>query len=78
MGIATGGDNMLQNDLQQMRIEMIALLERLASLLNTNKEKKVFIINNYDQILSVFEERRIACEEVQKFDDLLMQQNPDC
>jgi hypothetical protein len=74
MGIATGGDNMLQNDLQQMRIEMIALLERLASLLNTNKEKKVFIINNYDQILSVFEERRIACEEVQKFDDLLMQQ----
>jgi len=74
MGIASGGDNMLQNDLQQMRIEMISLLERLASSLNSNKEKKVFTINNYDQILNVFQERRIVCEEVQKFDDLLMQQ----
>ncbi len=26
------------------------------------------------QILSVFQERRIMCEEVQKFEDLLMQQ----
>jgi hypothetical protein len=74
MGVGGGGDLMLQNDLQQMRYEIIAMLERLAQQIPNSKEKKVFIINNYDQILSVFQDRRITCEEVQKFDDLLMQQ----
>ena len=72
MGIGGGGESMLQHDLQQLRIEMIGLLERLACLLPTSKDQRVFFINNYDLILSVFQERRVVCEEVQRFEDLLM------
>ncbi len=72
--IGGGGDNMLQNDLQLMRQEIIALLDRMSLLFPNAKERKVFLINNYDQILSVFQERRISSEEIQKFDDLLMKQ----
>eukprot|EP01038_Epipyxis_sp_PR26KG_P011064 gene11064-14850_t len=74
LGVGGGGENMLQYDIQQMRTEMIVLLERLAESLPTSKDRRVFFINNYDQILSVFQERGILSEEVQKFDDLLMQQ----
>ena len=52
----------------------IALLEKLSALLPNQKERRVFFINNYDQILSVFQERNIMCEEVQQFEDLLMKQ----
>jgi hypothetical protein len=74
MGIGGGGENMLQHDLSQLKTEMITLLEKLAGLLTNPKERRVFFINNYDQILSVFQERRVSSEEVQKFEDLLMQQ----
>lgn len=73
-GIGGGGESMIQNDLHQIRIEMIGMLGKLANLLPVPKERIVFLINNYDQILLIFEERRIMCEEVQKFEDLLMQQ----
>jgi hypothetical protein len=53
---------------------MADLLERLSSLLPTTKDKKVFLVNNYDQILSVFQERHVNNEEVQKFEELLLQQ----
>lgn len=49
-------------------------MERLSSLLPTTKDKKVFLVNNYDQILSVFQERHVNNEEVQKFEELLLQQ----
>jgi hypothetical protein len=74
MGVGGGGEHMLLHDLQQMRVEMVALLEKLSSLLPSAKEKKVFFINNYDQILSVFQERRVVSEEVRRFEDLLMHQ----
>ena len=41
---------MLLQGLQSLRIEVVALLERLAGLLNSSKEKKVFFINNLDQV----------------------------
>ena len=66
---------MLSQDLQQMRVEIISLLDRLASLLPGSKEQKVFLINNLDQILSIIQERRVTInEDLQKFEDLLMQQ----
>ena len=74
MGVGGGGETMLQNDLQQLRVEMVGLLERLSALLTHSKERRVFFVNNYDLILSVFQERRIICDEVQKIEDLLMQQ----
>jgi hypothetical protein len=75
LGIGGGGDSMLMGDLQQLRVEMVALLEKLALFLPGPKEQKVFLVNNYDLIVSVFQEKRLhANEEVQKFEDMLMQQ----
>jgi len=66
---------MLSQDLHQMRVEIISLLDRLASCLPGSKEQKVFLINNLDQILSIIQERRVPInEDLQKFEDLLMQQ----
>ena len=74
-GIAGGGENMLMMNLKQLRVEMIGLLERLGSQLGGNKEQKVFLINNIDQMLSVFQERRVMSEEVEKLEDMLMHQS---
>lgn len=73
-GIAGGGETMLLTDLQQIRVEILGLLERLSSQLPTSKERKVFIINNVDQMLQVFQERRVMSDEVQKLEDMLMHQ----
>ena len=74
MGIGGGGEHMVLHDIHQMRAEITLLLEKLAQLITNPKEQKVFFINNFDQILSVFQERRVVSEEVQKFEDILMQQ----
>ena len=74
LGVGGGGENMLANDLQTLRTELVGLLERLSASLSHSKERRVFFINNYDLILSVFQERRLLCEEVQRVEDLLMQQ----
>ena len=74
-GIAGGGENMLMMNLKQLRVEIINLLERLGSQLSSGKEQKVFLINNIDQMLSVFGERRVMSEEVEKLEDMLMQQS---
>lgn len=73
-GIGGGGENMMVHDIQLIRNEMVALLDRLAEALPSMKEKRVFFINNYDSVLSVFHDRGILCEEVQRFEDLLMHQ----
>lgn len=66
---------MLQHDIVLMRNEMISLLKRMSTTLSTDKEKKVFTINNYDCILTIFQERGMKLnEEMQIFDDLTMQQ----
>lgn len=74
MGVGGGGEKMLQYDIHLMRSEMALLLEKLSTQIPSQKEQKVFFINNFDQILGVFQERRIVSEEVQKFEDILMQQ----
>ena len=57
-----------------MRTEIALLLDKLSKQIPNLKEQKVFFINNFDQILSVFQEKRIVSEEMQKFEDILMQQ----
>ena len=74
MGIGGGGEGMLQYDIHLMRSEMALLLEKLASQITNLKERKVFFINNFDQILSVFQEKRVVSDEMQKFEDILMEQ----
>jgi len=74
-GVAGGGDNMLMGDLQQIREDYIILLEKLAQCIVGNKEQKVFLVNNLDLVLSVFQERKLPItEEVQKLEDLLSHQ----
>lgn len=68
------GDEMLLNDLATLRAEMVGLLGRLSDELPTAKGKMVFLINNYDQVLSLFQERRILSEETTRFEELLSQQ----
>ena len=69
----SAGD-MLMNDLALLQKEIIVLLERLSDDLSTNKRKIVFMINNLDQIITVFAERRVVGKELMHFRELLMQQ----
>ena len=66
---------MLMGDLHQIREDYIILLEKLAQCIVGNKEQKVFLVNNLDLVLSVFQERKLPItEEVQKLEDLLSHQ----
>ena len=65
---------MLVSDLDSLLEETVLLLERLAEVHPTNKKKSIFLINNYDQVLCIFQERRVAGKEVNRFAELLMQQ----
>lgn len=69
----SAGD-MLMNDLDAMVEEMVLLLKRLADVHALNKKKIVFMINNLDQIINIFKERRVAGKELNRFNELLMQQ----
>ena len=69
----SAGD-MLLNDLSKLQNEIILLLQRLSEAHTSNKQKIVFLINNIDQIISIFQERRVPGKEVNRFVDLLMQQ----
>eukprot|EP01041_Mallomonas_annulata_P001396 gene1396-2688_t len=63
LGVGGGGEHMLVQTVQQLRLDVVVLLEKLGGTLIQSKDKKVFFINNLDQILSVFQERRIISEE---------------
>ena len=65
---------MLLNDLSTLHDEIVLLLQRLAETHTSNKKKIVFLINNIDQIISIFQERRVPGKEMNRFVDLLMQQ----
>ena len=69
----SAGD-MLMNDLDAMVEEMVLLLKRLSDVHNSNKKKIVFMINNLDQIITIFKERRVAGKELNRFNELLLQQ----
>lgn len=69
----SAGD-MLLNDLATIQEETVNLLERLADKHTSNKKRIVFLINNLDQIVCIFQERRVVGKEFNRFVELLMTQ----
>lgn len=69
----SAGD-MLLHDLSRLLDEIVLLLERMADSHATNKKRIIFMINNLDQIISIFNERRVQGRELNRFVDLLTQQ----
>jgi hypothetical protein len=69
----SAGD-MLLIDLSHLQDETILLLQRLSETHSTNKKKIIFLINNLDQIIAIFQERRVPGKELNRFVELLMQQ----
>lgn len=70
----TAGDKLLE-DLSEMIDEYLLLLERLADEHNPQQKKRiVFLINNLDQVVSIFQERRVTGKEYTSFVELLMRQ----
>ena len=67
----SAGEKLLE-DLSEMIDEYVALLERLADDHSSQKKKIVFSINNLDQVVSIFQERRVVGEEFNKFVEHLM------
>jgi vacuolar protein sorting-associated protein 52 len=71
---ASAGDMLLQ-DLNELLDEYIALLERLSEEHTVNIKKIVFMINNLDQAVCIFQERRVAGgKELNRILELLMLQ----
>ena len=71
---ASAGDMLLQ-DLNELLEEYIALLERLSDEHVVNIKKIVFMINNLDQAVCIFQERRVAGgKELNRILELLMLQ----
>jgi len=70
---SSAGDMLLQ-DLSVIMEEIVLLLERLADEHSNAKERNVFMINNLDQIIGIFQERRVAGKEFNHFVELLMAQ----
>lgn len=71
------GELMLQQDIALLRTELIALMDRTAVSIATSssaRDQRVFLINNYDLILSIFQERQLLSEEVSRFEQLLLTQ----
>lgn len=71
----SGGEDMLLNDVKTLTREVLTLLQRLAERQRGPRERYVFLINNYDQVLNVFHERRVdGGAERAKFEEALAQQ----
>lgn len=66
-----GAGDMVLNNLTVLRDEILSLLSRLSEQHENAKDKSVFLINNYDLVLTHFAERRLASEENLKFEELL-------
>ncbi|CAM9959091.1 unnamed protein product [Ectocarpus sp. 6 AP-2014] len=74
LAVGIGGEEMLLNDLGTLRVEVVQLVQRMAEQLPSNKLQVVFLINNYHEVLRVFQERRIISEETARFEELLVRQ----
>ena len=73
--VGSGGEDMLLNDVRALTREVLTLLQRLAERQRGPRERFVFLINNYDQVLTVFHERRVGPgPERALFEDALAQQ----
>jgi len=71
---SSAGDMLLQ-DLNELLDEYIVLLERLSDEHTVNIKKIIFMINNLDQAVCIFQERRVAGgKELNRILELLMLQ----
>ncbi|CAM9123350.1 unnamed protein product, partial [Sphacelaria rigidula] len=70
--VGIGGEEMLLNDLATLRV--VQLVQRMADHLPSKKLQAVFLINNYHEVLSVFQEKRIISDETARFEELLVRQ----
>ena len=66
--------DMLLDDICLLLNETVLLLQRLSESHSTNKKKIIFLINNLDQIISIFQERRVSGKELNNFVELRTQQ----
>ena len=72
----SAGD-MLVQDLSTLLEETVSMLTRLSEEVHPiGRNRAIFLVNNYDTILSVFRERRVSSDtdEVYKFNELLAKQ----
>jgi vacuolar protein sorting-associated protein 52 len=67
----------LLEDLSEIMNAFVLLLERLSEEHNTQKKRTVFLINNLDHIVCIFQERRVTGKECSKLVELLMKYRED-
>lgn len=72
-GAKSAGDMLLQ-DLFDMLDEFVSLLERMADEHVSQKRRVVFMINNLDQVVCIFQERRVVGKEFNRLVEKLMAQ----
>lgn len=61
----------IDKEMKPLRVAVSALLGRLGDLLVDQQDKTLFLINNYDVILSVTAERNITSQDTHHFESLL-------
>ena len=66
--------DLLLGDMSLMVDEFVNLIERLSDDHTIQKSKIVFWINNLDNVIAIFQERRVAGAELNRFLELLIQQ----
>ena len=73
---SVSGSDMIGGHLTSLQVETIDLLKRITKEYSDKKRMIVFLINNLDQILSLFEERRVFSnkEICTPFEEMLSQQ----
>lgn len=60
-----------------LRAQVLDLLQRVAASFKTDKDRHVFLVNNYDHILTIFKERRLDAPEDAKPIELRLKQERD-
>ena len=73
-GATKSAGDMLLLDVSAMLDEFISLLERLADEHASQKRRVVFLINNLDQVVCIFQERRVVGQEYNRLVGKLMAQ----
>jgi hypothetical protein len=69
----SAGEKLLE-DLDEMIGAFVDLLHRLSQKHKSQKKKSVFLINNLDHVVCIFQERRVSGKELNRFIELLMKQ----
>merc|ERR1711920_524509 len=71
---SAGLSDVLQQPLLGMQQEVCSLLSAMATKLDSPENGLVFLVNNYDLVLTVFHERHLPHNATAHFEDLLREQ----